>query len=172
MQTWDAIRARRNVRQFTSDPVPAEALDRVLEAGRRSPSSKNTQPWDFVVVTDREQLGRLAQVWRSAQHVAGSAATIALVAPVVEERRLRDAVQYDLGQVTMSMMIAAADLGIGTAHSAVGEQELAREILGLPPDRECAYLLSVGYPADRPLAPLKKPARRPFDEVVHRGQWR
>jgi len=172
MQTWDAIRARRNVRQFTSEPVPAEALDRILEAGRRSPSSKNTQPWDFVVVTDREQLTRLAQVWRFSLHVADSAATIALIAPVVEDRRLRDAVQYDLGQVTMSMMIAAADLGIGTAHSSVGEQELAREILGLPPDRECAYLLSVGYPADRPLKPLKNPARRPFDEVVHRGQWR
>jgi nitroreductase len=172
MQTWDAIRARRNVRQFTTDPVPPEQLDRILEAGRRAPSSKNSQPWDFVVVTDRDQLARLAQVWQFAMHVAGSAATIALVAPVVDDEPLRGSVHYDLGQATMSMMITAADLGIGTAHSAVGEQELAREILGLPADRVCVYLLSVGYPADRPLAPIRRPARRPFDDVVHRGQWR
>ena len=53
METWDALRARRNVRQFTEQPVPEEALDRILEAGRRAPSAGNWQPWNFVVVTDR-----------------------------------------------------------------------------------------------------------------------
>ena len=69
------------------------------------------------------------------------------------------------------MAIAAADLGIGSGHSAVGDQELARELLGFPEDRFCAYLLALGYPADRPLAPLTRINRRPFDEVVHRGRW-
>ncbi|HUD80878.1 MAG TPA: nitroreductase family protein [Streptosporangiaceae bacterium] len=63
MQTWDAITARRNVRSFTEDPVSAEHLDRILEAGRRAPSSRNTQPWDFVLVTDRQQLQELSEVW-------------------------------------------------------------------------------------------------------------
>ena len=71
----------------------------------------------------------------------------------------------------MIMMLAAADLGIGSAHSAVGDQDLARQLLGLPADRTCAYLISLGYPADRPLAPIKRPNRRPFDELVHRGRW-
>jgi nitroreductase len=171
MQTWDAIRSRRNVRAFTDQPIPAEDLDRVLEAGRRAPSSQNWQPWDFVVVTDREQLRELATVWQGAQHVAGSAATIALVAPVPENQRQRDHVQYDLGQATMSMMIAAADLGIGTGHAAVADQERARAILGFPDDRFCAYLIAAGYPADRPLRPIERPDRRPFDQVVHRGRW-
>lgn len=171
MQTWDAIRARRNVRQFTAKPIPAEHLNRILEAGRRSPSSKNTQPWDFVVVTDRDQLAELSTVWRFASHVAGSAVTVALVAPVVADERQCGGVHYDLGQVTMSMMIAATDLGIGTGHSGVGDQNLARAILGLPPDRFCAYLVSLGYPSDRPLRPIAHPDRRPFDEVVHRGRW-
>jgi nitroreductase len=171
METWDAIRARRNVRVYTEQPIPGEDLDRILEAGRRSPSSQNTQPWDFVVVTDRAQLQDLSKVWQGARHVANSAATVALVAPIRSEERQRALVQYDLGQATMSMMLAAGDLGIGSAHSAMRDQELARRLLGFPEDRFCAYLIAFGYPADRPLRPIRNPNRRPFEEVVHRGRW-
>ena len=69
------------------------------------------------------------------------------------------------------MMLAAADLGIGTGHSSVGDQEAARAILGVPADHDVAYLIGAGYPADRPLRPIAKPNRRPFNEVLHRGQW-
>jgi nitroreductase len=171
METWDAIRARRNVRVYTEQPIAEPDIDRILEAGRRSPSSQNSQPWDFVVVTEREQLEELSKVWRGAGHVAISAATVALVAPLRDEERRRLSVQYDLGQATMSMMLAAADLGIGSGHSAVFEQDLARKLLGYPEDRFCAYLIAFGYPADRPLRPIRNPNRRPFDEVVHRGHW-
>jgi nitroreductase len=170
VETWDAIRSRRDVRAFAERPLDDADLDRILEAGRRSPSSRNWQPWDFVVVTDREQLAELATVWQGAGHVAGSAATVAIVAPIVEEAR-RQTEYFDLGQAVMSMMIAAADLGIGSGHSAVADQDLARRILGLPEDRICAHLVPLGYPAERPLAPLRRPDRRPFDEVVHRGRW-
>lgn len=64
METWDAITSRRNVRDFADRPIGDADLDRILEAGRRAPSSRNWQPWDFVVVTDREQLQALSQVWR------------------------------------------------------------------------------------------------------------
>ena len=170
METWDALRARRNVREFEDRPISDEDLDRILEAGRRSPSATNSQPWDFVVVTGRDELERLAQVYTGAGHVARSAATIAVIAPIRDEER-RDWVQYDLGQATMSIMLAAADLGIGSGHAAVSEQGLARELLGFPDDRFCACLLALGYPAGRPLAPIERPNRRPFDEVVHRGRW-
>jgi nitroreductase len=169
VQTWDAITARRDVRAYTDQPIAAGDLDRILEAGRRAPSSKNTQPWDFVVVTDRDRLTRLAAVWQGAGHVAGSAATIALIAPATEEPPQR--VEYDLGQATMAILVAAADLGIGTGHTAVADQDLARELLGFPEDRRCAYLIALGYPADRPLRPIRNPDRRPFDEVVHRDRW-
>jgi nitroreductase len=171
METWDAITARRNVRAFSGRAVSDEDLDRILEAGRRAPSSRNWQPWDFVLVTDREQLAGLAKVWRGAGHVAESAATIALIAPVSEDPGERDRAQYDLGQATMAMLIAAADLGIGSGHSAVADQDLARDLLGFPEDRFAAYLIDLGYPADRPLRPIRKPDRRAFDDVVHRGRW-
>jgi nitroreductase len=156
---------------YTEQPIAAPHLDRILEAGRRSPSSQNSQPWDFVVVTERQQLQELSKVWIHAHHVAISAATVALVAPVRDQERQRLSVQYDLGQATMSMMLAAADLGIGSGHSAVTEQDLARRLLGYPEDRFCAYLIAFGYPADRPLRPIRNPNRRPFDDVVHRGHW-
>jgi nitroreductase len=171
MEAWDAIRARRNVRDYTSDPVPEDALSRIAEAGWRAPSASNRQHWDFVIVTDPAQLAELATVWRGAGHIARAAAAIALVLPEPPDDRTGVIDQYDLGQATYAMMLAATDLGIGTGHSAVGDQDRAREILGVPGTHQVAYLLGVGYPADRPLRPIVQPNRRPFDEVVHRGRW-
>jgi nitroreductase len=171
METWDAIRARRNVRSYTADPVPEEVLTRIVAAGWRAPSASNRQHWDFVVVTDPAQLAELATVWRGAGHIAGAAAAVALVVPAPEDDRTRVIDQYDLGQATYAIILAAADLGVGTGHSSVGEQEKAREILGVPDTHEVSYLIGVGYPADRPLQPIVNPKRRPFDEVVHRGRW-
>jgi nitroreductase len=84
VQTWEAIQSRRNVRSFTDQPIPARDLDQILEAGRRSPSSQNWQPWDFILVTQRGQLRELATVWRGAGHVAGSAATIVIIGPAAD----------------------------------------------------------------------------------------
>jgi nitroreductase len=171
METWDAIRARRNVRSYTDQPIPPEALDRILDAGRLSPSASNRQKWDFVVTTDREQLQALSKVWQGAGHLAGAAAAVVLVLPEPEAERYRTIDQYDLGQATMAMMLAATDLGVGSGHSAVGDQEACRAILSVPEDRNCVYMIALGYPADRPLTPLKRPNRRPITEVVHRGHW-
>jgi nitroreductase len=169
METWEAIESRRNVRVFADRPIPAADLDRVLEAGRRSPSSQNWQPWDFILVTDRGQLRELARVWRGAGHVAGSAATIVVIGPAADNEFHR--AQFDLGQATMAMTLAATDLGIGSCHAGVADLPLASELLGFPGDRDWAFLISLGYPADRPLVPIKNPKRRPFSEVVHRGRW-
>jgi nitroreductase len=171
METWDAVTSRRNVRQYADKPISEEDLNRILEAGRRAPSSRNEQRWDFVIVTGRDRLEELSKVWRYGRHVASSAATVALVTPQTDDSGERESIAFDLGQAAMSMMIAAADLGIGSCHSSVQDQDLARSLLGYPADRRCDYLIALGYPDDRPMKPLKKPDRRPFDEVVHRQGW-
>lgn len=171
METWDAIRARRNVRTYRPDPVPAADLDRIAEAGWRAPSASNRQHWNFIIVTDREQLQALSTVWQGAKHIAGAAAAIALILPHPADERMKLTDRYDLGQATYAMMLAAADLGIGTGHSSVGDQERAREILGVPDDHDVTYMIGVGYPDDRPLKPIVKPNRLPFDEVVRNGHW-
>jgi len=171
METWDAIRARRNVREYTDQPITDEDLDRILEAGWRAPSASNRQRWEFVAVTDREQLEALGGVWMGARHIPGAQAAIVLLVPEPDEERFLTIDRYDLGQATYAMLLAATDLGIGSGHSSIGDQDKARAILGFPAGYIAAYIVGLGYPADRPLRPIVKPARRPFAEVVHRGTW-
>jgi nitroreductase len=170
METWDAIRSRRNTREYQDRPIDQADLDRILEAGRRSPSSMNEQPWDFIVVTEHDTLGRMADLWQWGAHIRGAAAAIALLSPASSDPDARETFAFDLGQASMSMMLTAADLGIGSCHSSVGEQAEARTVLGSPADREAVILLSLGYPV-RPLTPIEHPDRRPADEVIHRERW-
>ncbi|HSM45910.1 MAG TPA: nitroreductase family protein [Acidimicrobiia bacterium] len=171
METFDAIRSRRNVRQYQDRPIADDALTQILEAARRTPSSKNEQRWDLIVVRDPDRLQRLSEVWQGARHIPGSAATIALVGPDPDEQRVRESVAYDMGQLTMSVMLAAADLGIGTGHSSAHDQDVARAVLELPDDRRCWWLIGLGYPADRPLSPIRQPDRRALDDLVHHETW-
>jgi nitroreductase len=171
METWDAIRARRNVRLYTDRPIADADLERILEAGRRAPSASNRQPWAFVVTNDRDQLRELGTVWRGAGHLPNAAAAIVLTLNEPDQERYRLMDQYDLGQATMAMALVATDLGIGSGHSAIGDRDACRRILSIPADQICAYMLALGYPADRPLTPIGKPNRRPYDEVVHLGGW-
>lgn len=171
METWDTIRARRNVREYTDQPVARADLERILEAGRRAPSSLNWQPWYFVGVTNRERLRALSGVAPGAKHVASSAATIALVAATPEDDMHARWLQYDLGQTTAYMMLAAADLGIASGHAGVKDQDEARRVLGVPDEHVCPYLVALGYPAGQPLRPIEHPDRRPFDDVVHWERW-
>jgi nitroreductase len=171
MQTWDAFRARRNVRRYQDVKIEHDKIDLILEAARRTPSSMNGQPWDFVVCTEPQVLQKLAETWKYARHVAGSAMTVALVAPEPADQDERDWFFYDMGQATMSMMLMGADLGIGSSHAAVDDQETARETLGIPDGKLVVGLIAFGYPDGEPIKPLSKPNRRPFEEVVHREHW-
>ncbi len=171
METWDAIRARRATREYDTRPISQEDLDQILEAGRRAPSSKNDQRWDFVLIQDRDQLERISHVWRGASHIANARAAVGFVAPFSDDNRIAASINYDLGQAAMSMMIAAADLGIGSRTAAVHDFDLASQVLDLPDDRRLTWLLGLGYPADRPLKPIKNPARKPIEEIVHHDRW-
>src|SRR5260221_1509703 len=87
VDTWTAITSRRDVREFDGRPIPDADLDQILEAGRRSPSSSNWQPWDFIVVTDRRQLTELAGGWRGGGAPGPCPAARPLDAPAPRARR-------------------------------------------------------------------------------------
>src|SRR3989442_8553350 len=108
METWDAFRARRNVRRFADRPIAPEDLDRILEAGRRSPSSMNEQRWDFIVVTDREQLQELSKVWRGGRDVGTPDATVGVLAPEAEDDQHPRHLEVELGLGQRRKMVAAA----------------------------------------------------------------
>jgi nitroreductase len=173
MDVWTAVLTKRMVRQFADRPIEPDRLERIVDAGRHAGSSKNKQRWDFVVVQDRERCRRLAAVGPFAGHVGGAAAVVALVTPDPRASNASLSIVWDLGQATENMMLAAWELGIGSCPATVYEPELAREILGLPADRFCDYLLSFGYPADPSdlTRPPQRGRRRSLDDVLHRETW-
>ena len=92
-------------------------------------------------MTDRTHLQELTTVWQGARHLSQAAAAVVMTLRRPDEQRYLTIDQYDLGQATMAMMVVAADLGIGSGHSAIGDEEACRRILGIPEDRICAYML-------------------------------
>jgi nitroreductase len=172
MNTWDAINSVRVIRDFADLPLSAEHEARILNAARRTGSSKNEQTWAFIVIRDRDHLRELTGVGRYADHLAGAATAVALVTPD-ESAGWRNTRMWDLGRAAQNMVLAAWELGIGSAPATVFEQELASRLLGLPVDRRCNYLLSFGYPADpsQLTAPKKRGGRKPLEALVHEERW-
>jgi len=175
VEAWDAIRARRNVRAFTDEPIPGDALERIMEAAWRTPSGSNRQLWSFILCTDPSVVLGLSETWQGASWIGAAPAAIALLNPKDPDGdgnvKMREVMQYDLGQVTMSIMLTAADLGIGSGQAGIMDQVRARDALGFPGDWYCGWVVALGHPADRPLSPIRKPNRKPFDEVVRRDHW-
>lgn len=172
MDTWPAIDTTRAIRKFADRPLEPAHLDRILNAGRRSGSSKNTQQWDFIVCTDRAHLAELAGVGPYAGHIAGAAAAVALVVPDPATHDAPYSIMWDLGRAAQNMTLAAWELGIGSVPATVYEQDLARKLLGYPADRWCEFFLSFGYPADpAALTWPKRKGRKALDEVVHWERW-
>jgi len=170
---WDAIRTKRVVRAFADRPLEAAHLDRILDAGRHSGSSKNLQRWEFIVCRDRAHLGELAAVGPWAGHLARAAVGIALVTPDPREGDAPLSILFDLGQAAANMQLTAWELGIGSVPATVYDHDLARRLLGYPADRHCEYLLSFGYPANADVlaAPNRAGGRLPLAEVVHEERW-
>jgi nitroreductase len=170
-----AIDGYRAIRQFDQRPLAAEHLDAILRAGRRAPSSKNTQRWGFVAVTNRGTLERLSKVGDYAGHLAGAAAGVAIVVPDAgdQDADARAWIAFDSGQAAQNMLLTAWSLGVGGVHAAVYDEDAAREILGYPGESRCDLILSFGYPADPAMltASRRSGGRLPLSEVVHRDRW-
>jgi nitroreductase len=162
----------RVVRRFSDRPVADDALDAILDAARRTGSSKNLQRWHFIVVRDRGRLEQLSRVGDYAGHLAGAAVGVALVTPDPELGGPHS-VMWDLGRAAQSMTMVAWARGIGSVPATVYEQADCRRILEYPDDHHCEYILSFGYPADESALsrPLKAGGRRPLSEMVHHETW-
>lgn len=165
---YDAIRKMRAVRAFRTEPLPEEAIVRILNAGRLAGSAKNMQPWHFVGVQQRETLQALAMCGAYAGHLAGAALGVALV---TADPFYRLSVPFDLGRAAQNMMLAAWELGIGSVMATIYRPDRAREILGVPPEYTVPWCISFGYPAEAQDRPARKGGRRPAEEVIHRERW-
>jgi nitroreductase len=170
MNVSEAIRTKRAVRNFSDKPIPEESIQKILNAGRRSQSSKNTQPWHFIAITNKTLLKELSECGTWATHLAGAALGVAILTPDPTEKFQT---MFDAGQAAAYMQLAAWELGIGSCPASIYEPERARALLGFPVDLQLRIALSFGYPLNEVelSAPPKKGGRKDFLEVVHRDKW-
>jgi nitroreductase len=172
METWQAINTIRVVRKFSHQPIAHEDLERILNAGRRTGSSKNDQHWAFIVIRDREHLRELTAVGHYADHLAGATVAIAIVTPNASGH-YNNSVMWDSGRAAQNMVLAAWELDIGSVPATVYDHELTSRLLGLPDDRRCDFLLSFGHPADpaKLTAPNRAGGRVSLSDLVHEERW-
>ncbi len=170
MNVSDAIRTKRVVRKFLDQPLPEEVIRKILNAGRRSQSSKNEQTWQFIAIQDKTILKPLSQCGEWAGHIAGAALAVAILTP---EPTAKFQTMFDAGQSGAFMQLVAWELGIGSCPASIYESEKARDILGFPQSLHLRITLSFGYPAEenKLLAAPKKGGRKYLREVVHWERW-
>ncbi|MEA2669441.1 MAG: hypothetical protein QOJ33_2375 [Chloroflexota bacterium] len=169
MRESELIKSLRSVRQFSERAIPDEVLLDVLDAGRWTGSAKNTQPWELIVVKNRGSLEALANCGRYAGHLATATLAIALVMRGDDASSLMDE-----GRLMQNLMLAAWAHGVGSCIASIYPQDneqRARELLGIPPDRHLRTMLSIGYPAGPHALRLPENApiprgRRPMAEIV------
>jgi len=167
MDAYACITGKREIRTFADRPLERGVLLKILDAGRRSGSSRNRQPWHFVVIEDRQRLRALARCGRFAQHIAGAAAAVVILVDAA-----RDA--FDAGRGAQNMVLAAWSLGIGSCPATLHRGDAARALLGAPGSKSIAIAASFGYPHPRGRGPLERAVlgvltgrgRRPLASMV------
>ena len=170
MNVSDAIRTKRAVRKFEDKPLPDEAVRAILNAGRRSQSSKNEQTWQFIAIRDKAILKVLSMCGEWAGHLAGAALGVAIITP---DPTAKFQTLFDTGQAAAFMQLAAWELGIGSCIASIYDMEKARGALGFPAELNLRFAISFGYPADpeKLSAPPKQGGRRLLEELVHWDKW-
>jgi nitroreductase len=170
MNISEAIRTKRAVRQFQETPLTDQEIRMILNAGRRAQSSKNTQPWHFIAITDKSVLKALSGCGEWATHLAGAALGVAIITP---DPTAKFQTLFDAGQAAAYMQLAAWESGIGSCLASIYEEEKARSILSLPEDWFLRIAISFGYPLDKNelISPPQKGGRRLLDEMVHWNKW-
>jgi nitroreductase len=168
------LRGLRQIRQLRPDPVPDAALASILEVARWTGSARNIQPWDLVVVRDRETLRALGTIEGGrGPHLVNAGAGIALVMSGDPEHPDFDT--YDEGRLSERIMLAAAIYGLGSAigwfRDAASEE--AKRLLGVPPPRLLRTIISIGYVDAEARRRRQRPEqpRKPLGAIVHTERW-
>jgi nitroreductase len=166
MDAITAIMTRRSIRQYSSDPIPDSIITRWLEAAMAAPSSTNSQPWHFVVLTDRARLDGVPAFHRYAAMMPQAQAAIL----VCGDPQRSGAWVQDCAAATQNILLAAYASGLGAVwlgiHGTVERVAGIRELVTLPAGIEPLSLVALGYPAEQPLSVSRFNPQR-----VHRNRW-
>jgi nitroreductase len=161
------LRQLRAVRQFRPEAVPDDAVDDILQVVRWSGTASNRQPWELVLVGDRDTLRALAGVEGYAHHLAD--APLAVVLVMSNERPEQDT--FDEGRISERIMLAAAAHGLGSSIGwfVAGGSDEAKRLLGIPADRRVRTAISIGYPTEA--AAARGGRRKPLAGNAHRSRY-
>jgi hypothetical protein len=167
------IRRVSQIRQYSTDPVPDDVLANLLELARWTGSSKNTQPWHFVVVLDKERLKKLSALRPNINWLAAAPLGIAIV---LEGGGDAQSEAYDEGRLTERLLTGAKLLGYGGGVAWFGDasqQAEAKKILGVPAQRTARQIVMIGKATStkdpRPTGPAR--GRKPLSELVSYDNW-
>ncbi|HEY6103122.1 MAG TPA: nitroreductase family protein [bacterium] len=153
MTAYDVIVSKREIRTYTDRPLSEETLLQILNAGRMSGSSRNRQPWHFVVVRDRSRLRDLAAYGRFAGHLPGAAAVVCVVVD-------GPAAMFDAGRCAQNLMLGAWALGVASCPASLHGEKEAKRFLDVPGDRVIATAIALGYPHPRGRGTVERTALR------------
>ena len=154
MEFYEVITTRRSVRSYRPDPIPEDALGRVLNAARIAPSAGNRQPWKFILVTDEGLRRQLVPACNEQSFIAEAPVIIAAVCafkthydesgyPGTMFRVVDVAIALD------HLTLAARAEGLGTCWIGAFSNEEVKKVLSIPPEVQVVALTPLGYPADR-----------------------
>ena len=165
MDAYLAVVSRREIRDYLARPLEPEVERAILDAGRMSGSSKNRQPWTFLVVRDDVAIEGVAESVFEAANVRGAAFVVAI--------RMTGGAAIDAGRVAQNMLLAAWALGVGSCPNGISDHVGLNRALGLSEDDKVPVVLSFGYPARKRDARshsagewIERADRKPYDDVV------
>jgi nitroreductase len=164
MEVFEAVRTVLAVREYTDKPVPAGVVRRIAEAAHLTASSRNGQPWHFIVVQDKETLQKLAKAVATGPFIAWAPLAVAVAVDSESPYGISDA-----SRAIQSMVLTAWEDGVGSNWAGYANMPGVNEVLGIPKEIQVVAVLSFGYPK-RQLGKGKK-TRKPFGEVVHKERF-
>ncbi|MGE5609889.1 MAG: nitroreductase family protein [Bacillota bacterium] len=164
MDALTAIATRHSTREFVDKPIPKAVLEQIVDAGRRAPTARNEQPWEFVVVTDRTMLRRIAETADYGRFIGSASACVVVLC--------KDTKYYleDGCAATENILIAATALGVQSCWVAGDKKPYCAslaEMLHIPSTYKVISLLALGYES----APSHPKPRRPLSQVLHWEQF-
>lgn len=173
MDVFQAIKGRRSIRSYRSDPVPDDILDKVLDAARWAPSAGNCQPWEFIVITDHEIKRNLRDAALGQSFVEEAPVVIVACANEMRSARVygdrgrRFYCLVDAAAAVQNMLLAAHALGLGTCWVGAFDDAMVVKILGLPSGVRPVAIVPLGYPDEAP----RGPSRMRLNDLVHSNQY-
>lgn len=175
MEVFEAIRNRRAIRQFKPDVIPDDVLQKILEAARWAPSPFNTQPWEFIIIKDKETLKSISKNARYSGYLENAPMAIAVVVPPVNGKFVWiegiGETKYAAAMAIQNMMLAAWDLGIGTCWVSI-EREKVGEILKVPRTHFVLTVIPIGYPEIHPPKHDESSRKKLGDMIFHEKHGR